>query len=775
MKHLIALLALAIACTVTGTDLVDPLIFDVTSTKTEWKTEQFRGEPREKRNTVYDIEITNTGTNELKDLEIDYCVYRYKKYLGEESSPLWSYRIQVETILPQQAFRKTIKVKGFQKEKEDFIHTTVGARFRLYDTTSEPRTLLRTINSPPDLSSKYQWQDYEDTKKNLETKSSKPASDNLHKIQNADKWKLTEPQRTAMKQAAEFKMFTTSEGEKLFGLPADFETDTKSVELYLKDGSERTVVLATLSEQDQTFIEDWLTGYSLITDNTVRITTRKKTNPDQLYSGKEEKWDTLFPDVEYRADLKIGGLKDTYDDIHYEFHIENRTEKPIADIIVEYCIYHQTIIQEEFKKCIFQGPYWHSSRDDKYEDLPEKTIEKYVTETLLFRNIAAGEKISLSTDSVKVTEDIELSYYPIRPKIGAEGTRNKRTIKGKLLGIRYRVYLPTQAGNYSMLEDSSPSSLIRKTEWPTDNITQEKPTSEEKARVVLSSETENSAEANPKNILSLTPTEHKVFRLIDGSEIIASPLKFDEQSEVIELILSDNSHRNITYSKFSIEDKKYIQDWHIADTLLKQLRINIHEQDEETSFANINFHRDMYDHFPNIYKHNFNSNNRSVPGYRNFDLTSTKYTFGIKNRSSKSLTSMRIEYCIYHRANIEETSQPGRFYTDTSHTGQAFQNWAPTGKKTKSERVAIDTTEGVLIINELASRETFTGTTEHRCSFDEHKDNCKIGTTEIRRNIDSELLGIRYRIYLPTPNGNYAMMEFAEPKKLLKETEWPEE
>ena len=43
------------------------------------------------------------------------------------------------------------------------------------------------------------------------------------------------------------------------------------------------------------------------------------------------------------------------------------------------------------------------------------------------------------------------------------------------------------------------------------------------------------------------------------------------------------------------------------------------------------------------------------------------------------------------------------------------------------------------------------------------------------RTIEGELLGIRYRVYLPTPNGNWAMMEFAEPKRLLKETTWPSE
>jgi hypothetical protein len=44
-----------------------------------------------------------------------------------------------------------------------------------------------------------------------------------------------------------------------------------------------------------------------------------------------------------------------------------------------------------------------------------------------------------------------------------------------------------------------------------------------------------------------------------------------------------------------------------------------------------------------------------------------------------------------------------------------------------------------------------------------------------RTTKDSKLLGIRYRAYLPLADGGYAMLEYADPKSLLEETEWPDD
>ena len=51
-------------------------------------------------------------------------------------------------------------------------------------------------------------------------------------------------------------------------------------------------------------------------------------------------------------------------------------------------------------------------------------------------------------------------------KTGDKGTRNTRKIEGDLLGICYRVYVPTPQGNMAMMEFSEPKSLISRTEWP---------------------------------------------------------------------------------------------------------------------------------------------------------------------------------------------------------------------------------------------------------------------------------------------------------------------
>lgn len=87
---------------------------------------------------------------------------------------------------------------------------------------------------------------------------------------------IPEQQRTTMKEAAAFRTFTANDDE-FSGRPTGFIKETGSVEFKLADGSERTALLATLSEKDKEFVKDWLTGYSLLTNNQIQFTIRKKT------------------------------------------------------------------------------------------------------------------------------------------------------------------------------------------------------------------------------------------------------------------------------------------------------------------------------------------------------------------------------------------------------------------------------------------------------------------------------------------------------------------
>jgi hypothetical protein len=278
-----------------------------------------------------------------------------------------------------------------------------------------------------------------------------------------------ESKRAAMARAAESHTFTKIDGKKISGRPTGFTPSTGNLKLKIADDSECTVELPTLSDDDRAYIKDWYAAYSLIADGKIRFTFHEKTNPDREFKGNLDDWDSMFPNMKYKDHWSTSGT--TYDEILYEFRLENRGEQKLDDIVIEYCIYHQTTIQEESRKSFYGAgktvrvttetgtydrydpPAWYSSRDDKYEKLPKQTVTNTVQGIVCLGTVPPGEKVAVLSDPVKIVKKSqERTTYPNPPQINTRGTLNRRTIEGELTEIRCRVYVPTEAGNYAMLE-----------------------------------------------------------------------------------------------------------------------------------------------------------------------------------------------------------------------------------------------------------------------------------------------------------------------------------
>lgn len=283
---------------------------------------------------------------------------------------------------------------------------------------------------------------------------------------------ITEQQRSAMRRAAAFHTFTTVDGEELSGRPIGLTKETNSVNLETADGSERTIALPTLSEEDLVFINDWLTGYSLFADNKICFTVRKKTDMDKEFKGDRSSWHEMFPNMKYKDHWSAEKDEESYDEITYELRLENKCTQTLSNILVEYRIYHQTTIEEEYMTARYTTDYglysgaWvgYPNTGDKY---PEQIVSNIVQGAFSPQEVPKQKKITMLTNPLKLVEKAKerANYYTPSPKAGDQGTRNFRIIRGKLLGICCRVYAPTQAGNYAMAEFSTPNSLIRKTEW----------------------------------------------------------------------------------------------------------------------------------------------------------------------------------------------------------------------------------------------------------------------------------------------------------------------
>lgn len=180
----------------------------------------------------------------------------------------------------------------------------------------------------------------------------------------------------------------------------------------------------------------------------------------------------MFPNMGYKNQWHSCYPGTTYDEISYIITAENISGQTLNDIMVEYSIYHQTTINEQSEKGelrkIDNGrmALFPMGSVKRY---PEQTVSNIIQGTLCFKLLQNNERQNQSTDSLRLIEQArELMPIPgsNSDKSGDYKTNNTRRVEGKILGIRYRVYAPTPAGNYAMMEFSDPESLIERTEWP---------------------------------------------------------------------------------------------------------------------------------------------------------------------------------------------------------------------------------------------------------------------------------------------------------------------
>lgn len=278
---------------------------------------------------------------------------------------------------------------------------------------------------------------------------------------------IQESKRAALTRAAEFHAFTKIDGTKIQARPVDFSASSSTVKLEAEDGRKYEIKLSDLSKGDQLYIQGWFTGYSKI-----RVRISEKTDSDKLFKGNLDDWDSMFPNMKYKDHWSTETKGTTYDAVSYELNVENISTQKLTDIIVEYCIYHQTAIKEEFMVLEYTASYsrepiW-AGYPAKNGKKPDQVVSNTIWGTVFFQEIPSEEKSIANTDSVKIVKKSqEKTEYRPAPshKTGDRGTRNTRTIEGELLGIRCRVYVPTEAGNYAMIEASSPNSLRLNTDW----------------------------------------------------------------------------------------------------------------------------------------------------------------------------------------------------------------------------------------------------------------------------------------------------------------------
>jgi len=241
---------------------------------------------------------------------------------------------------------------------------------------------------------------------------------------------VTPEQRTAMKRAAEFRTFTTTNGTTIIGRPVDFSQSTGSLKLLTDDGSER-VEMASLSAKDHAYIRNWHAAFSIL-DRRIKISVEENTKDADEEGMTQHLW--------------------------YDFEIENKARDTTLDLIIEYCIYSQTKTEQTT-----QPGHWVYGPDGGFivtgsaVELPDLLTSDNISGTFVL-TAPYREEIKKRTDKITF-------YDSYRDKGGGA---NLETRDSELLGIRYRVYLPTPNGEYAMMEFAEPKKLLKETEWPSE-------------------------------------------------------------------------------------------------------------------------------------------------------------------------------------------------------------------------------------------------------------------------------------------------------------------
>ncbi len=437
----------------------DLLLIRATAQESNWDSysgDEVKG--RETRGTVYSIHLTNKTPHPFSELRMEYCIYFDRKSSGIEFTSTDFRSKQIGTLPPfSKIIPTTDGLYSFKIDSRDFLTEVAAIRARIYLPLSNDQEAMREICFPESLSKeKYPWTPPEE-KMDVTSPSISEETPSIPATTN------TPPTLTA----TEYRTFK-NEKETMQARLLDFSESTQKMKMELFSGSRRTVKLPTLSEEDQAYVLDWYSAYSLLSRGKLRVSLEEKEFEDKIYHGALDVWHPMFPNMGYKDGWHSTYPGTTYDDIVYAITIENRAERPLSDIRVEYCVYHQAKIDEHILETEYreESNGWHPVGATEY--LPKQVVTNTVIGKISIPELPIKARILELTRPFKLMDDQREIKTPPRPnrKDRDHSTRNVRIIDGKLLGIRYRVFIPLKSGGYAMKEFAKPKSLLKETIWP---------------------------------------------------------------------------------------------------------------------------------------------------------------------------------------------------------------------------------------------------------------------------------------------------------------------
>ena len=242
--------------------------------------------------------------------------------------------------------------------------------------------------------------------------------------------------------------------------------------------------------------------------------------------------------------------------------------------------------------------------------------------------------------------------------------------------------------------------------------------------------------------------DYRVFSDPNGKEIEATILRVYPDKNQIKLDLKDKGVKTVPISLFSEQDQEYIYQWNHAYTKLSDLKVSIEAESEKSD--KVAGEADGWHPYPNT----------------EMEYTTTKYEIEIKSKSDEAISDIAIDYCIHFQHTINEIKFIYQYIEGTGYYRD--------GDKPQPERTEKKTVTGNLNIPSLAAGDSETTFTKE--AIIENGRKIKSSTATKKGTdwlMEGDVEGILVRISIPFGDGDVVSMEYSDPKRLLKNAEWP--
>jgi hypothetical protein len=245
---------------------------------------------------------------------------------------------------------------------------------------------------------------------------------------------ISAPSETAQSRSKPFNPsgyhdFMGKNGKSLRAKVLAYDSFRKRVTLQKESGRTHNVDPGLFSDEDQTYIRNWLLARGFHSESKFKVSAKRK----QFETEREQHVNTY---------TGIQNSQTTVKEIGYEISLENRIAESLKNLTIEYCIYYE---------------------QERASDGKQVTDDGVKHGVLHIGQLAARAQANVLTDPVKLLRhELNSDWYYYS---GSENTQ-----KGKVIGIWLRVHLPLSDGQRITRQYSLPESIKDKKEWSDFNI-----------------------------------------------------------------------------------------------------------------------------------------------------------------------------------------------------------------------------------------------------------------------------------------------------------------